>query len=58
MGDKDICPHCKQEFDSDDVDRETVKGAYEFRGEFWGTPCSEWVPYSFCCPKCGERIDI
>lgn len=41
---KYICTECGKVIDEEDIVYEE-----EYRGEFWGCPCSETMEYSPCC---------
>ena len=35
------------------LENNEIQGSYESRGEFWGSPCSEFVVYGYQCKACG-----
>ena len=43
----DRCFNCGKKLEDDEF-----IGEYEYRGEFWGAPCSEYVTYGYKCFRC------
>jgi len=50
----DRCPSCCKLLDEE----EGYEGNYESRGEFWGSPCSEYVVTKIKCIYCGYEENI
>jgi hypothetical protein len=51
------CEHCSAGFNWEKIPDDQVKIVYEGRGEFWGAPCSEPVPYGWWC-DCGYYNEV
>ncbi len=45
----DCCDECGHP-----IDDENYIGEYEDRGEYWGSPCTEYVTTGYLCDNCGH----
>ena len=47
---EDYCSECGERLLDEDF-----RIVYEYRGEYWGAPCSEPVCYGYTCHNCGHK---